>query len=70
MKHLSLILVIFIGLSARSLAGNPIDSLEQTNANLTVEKKIELYRKHLTFSQIVSLQDLTRSMAYVIIYID
>lgn len=48
MKHLSLILVIFIGLSARSLAGNPIDSLEQTNANLTVEKKIELYRKHLT----------------------
>lgn len=48
MKQLILILFILIGLSANSLANNPIDSLEQTNANLSVEKKIELYRKHLT----------------------
>lgn len=48
MKQLYITLLMIMGLASNLFANRTLDSLEQVNANLPVDRKIELYREHLT----------------------
>lgn len=48
MKQLYITLLMIVGLASNIFANKTLDSLEQANANLPVDTRIELYREHLT----------------------
>lgn len=52
MKPLYLILLLMIALTGNASAKNSVDSLESVKTDLSVSKKAELYRNHLTMQNI------------------